>query len=185
MTAEQQNHPSAWTPGGPGRPRREEDEWVTLPGGELQVRRRRTLCAACRAALEKAAGTGVDTRRTGTLCFECHRAEMRREQALQAAGEVFTGSPERFQTGLPFEPVDRARLARLRAERTQARQAARSADGGAEGRRRRAQIEARHALQTIAAGLRARRTPSRELEAATHAAELQLPESWLPFVVGR
>ena len=43
------------------------------------------------------------------ICFECHRADRRREEAIKAAGE-FEGSPEgiavRFQDGLPFEPVD-------------------------------------------------------------------------------
>jgi DNA-binding FadR family transcriptional regulator len=56
-------------------------------------------------------------------------------------------------------------------------------------RRRQAQIAARHALQRIAAGLASyRATPSdreREIAAAIHAAELQLPESWLPFVVSQ
>jgi hypothetical protein len=54
-------------------------------------------------------------------------------------------------------------------------------------RRRHAQMAARHALQSIAAGLRARALAARERDvafaAAIHAAELQLPESWLPFVV--
>jgi hypothetical protein len=56
-------------------------------------------------------------------------------------------------------------------------------------RRRQAQIAARHALQRIAAGVASyRATPvdrEREIAAAIHAAELQLPESWLPFVVSR
>ena len=56
-------------------------------------------------------------------------------------------------------------------------------------RRRQAQIAARHALQAIAAGLKTRQlAPSdceRVLASALHAAELQLPEAWLPFVVSR
>ena len=61
-------------------------------------------------------------------------------------------------------------------------------------KRRQAQIAARHALQAIAAGLRTRQVPewtansadhARLMEIAIHAAELQLPESWLPFVVSR
>ena len=56
-------------------------------------------------------------------------------------------------------------------------------------RRHQAQIAARHALQQIAAGLAARRATradrAREIAYAIHAAELQLPESWLPFVVSR
>ena len=56
-------------------------------------------------------------------------------------------------------------------------------------RRRQAQIRARHALQSIAAGLKARQlTQAAQAEAmasAIHAAELQLPEAWLPYVVSR
>jgi hypothetical protein len=59
-------------------------------------------------------------------------------------------------------------------------------------RRRQAQIAARHALQRIAAGLAGNGAyrptladREREMAAAIHAAELQLPESWLPFVVCR
>ena len=49
-------------------------------------------------------------------------------------------------------------------------------------------LAARHALQAIADGLRAHRgAPERtvEMTAAIHAVELQLPEAWLPFVVGK
>ena len=56
-------------------------------------------------------------------------------------------------------------------------------------KRRRAQIAARHALDAIAAGLNARPLAATErdrvMNGALHAAELQLPESWLPFVVSR
>ncbi len=166
-----------------------DEEWVPLPGGELEARRRRVFCPACRAALRGAAPAGVDARRAGTLCFACHRAEASRQAALKAAGTVFTGSAERLQTGLPFEPVDRVRLARLQAERAAARTSAGAGVGRFADRRRHAQLEARRALGAMAAGLRARRaTPvdrARVLAAAARAAELQLPESWLPFVVGR
>jgi hypothetical protein len=148
-----------------------DSEWVALPGGELEAPRQRALCRACRAALEEAERRGITVTRGRTLCFECHRAEARRQRAIEAAGRVFTGSPERLQAGLPFEPVNRARLARLTAERAEARAAqARGVDRFAN-RRRHAQIEARHALATIARGLRAR--------------DLPLPPSWLPFVVNR
>jgi len=54
-------------------------------------------------------------------------------------------------------------------------------------RRRHAQIAARHALQAIAEGLKrhqaAEAERARSMAAAIHAAELQLPVSWLPFVV--
>jgi hypothetical protein len=66
-------------------------------------------------------------------------------------------------------------------------------------KRRQAQIAARHALSEIAARLHARgaapslRGPLDPLDPvdndaladAVHAAELQLPEAWLPFVVSR
>ena len=78
-------------------------------------------------------------------------------------------------SGLPFEPVNRPRLARLKAERLESRQlrvgAARFVD-----KRRHAQIAARHALQRLGVGLETR---------GLHAAELQLPEAWLPFVGSR
>src|SRR5438477_13136939 len=87
-----------------------ENEWVTLPGGELEGRRPKTLCGPCR--VRKAAGAPPRA-----LCFECHRADRRREAAIKAAGE-FEGSHEgfdaRFQDGLPFEQVNLPRLARLK-----------------------------------------------------------------------
>ena len=56
-------------------------------------------------------------------------------------------------------------------------------------KRRQAQIAARHALERIVIGLRDRNLTTRErdrmLSNAAHAAELQLPEAWLPFVVSR
>ena len=56
-------------------------------------------------------------------------------------------------------------------------------------RRRQAQIEARHALQRIAAGLKARAIATAERDQAMasvfHAAELQLPDAWIPFVMSR
>ncbi len=50
-------------------------------------------------------------------------------------------------------------------------------------------MAARHALERIVIGLRERNASTLErdrvLSSATHAAELQLPEAWLPFVVSR
>jgi hypothetical protein len=90
---------------------------------------------------------------------------------------------------LPFEPVNRARLSHLRAARAEARTAGRQGAGLYADRRRRAQIAARHALQSVAEGLRARgmALPERHTQMATaiHAAELQLPDAWLPFVIGQ
>jgi hypothetical protein len=77
----------------------------------------------------------------------------------------------------------------LKAERTEARAAAVIGVGRFVDQRRRAQIAARHALQTIAAGLRTHHLDAtdrdREMAMAIHAAELQLPDAWLPFVVAR
>jgi hypothetical protein len=115
---------------------------------------------------------------------------MDRERALKVAGGLDTASAERFQTALPFEPVNRPRLEMLKVERSTLRAASLSTGAGRYGdRRRRAQIAARHALQRIAAALSLRQATrsehAREMAAAIHAAELQLPESWLPFVVSR
>jgi len=165
-------------------------EWISFPGGELQARRPRALCPDCREALKAQARTGRrQGRQAGTLCFQCYRAELDRERALRAAGALDTGSQERFQFVLPLERVNRPRLERLRAERVQARAELRQGAGRYVDKRRQAQIAARRALQAVAAGLAARRlTPAdREahLSAAVHAAELQLPDAWIPFVVGR
>ena len=164
-------------------------EWVTFPGGELEGKRPRVLCLACRDAVGRAAVGRVPWTRH-TLCFQCYRAEIARERALKGAGELDTASAERFQTTLPFEPVNRPRLEMLKAERSTARGALlATASGTFADRRRRAQMAARHALQRIAATLSARKASpadhARVMAAAIHAAELQLPESWLPFVVSR
>jgi hypothetical protein len=114
---------------------------------------------------------------------------MERERALRVAGELDTASQARFQSALPFEPVNQSRLERLRHERNAARVSAQAGTGQFVDRRRRAQIAARHALQHIVAGLEQRRadaeTRARLLAGAAHAAELQLPDAWLPFVVSR
>ena len=90
---------------------------------------------------------------------------------------------------LPFEPVNRARLDRLKASRADARATASQGIGQYADKRRRAQIQARHALQTIAAGREARQlmpaVQAQTMAAAIHAAELQLPDAWLPYVVSR
>lgn len=160
-----------------------DHDWMPLPGGELEAPRPKTLCPSCRAKLR--AGRAPSAR---TLCFACHRADLERERRLRAAGQLDTASEERFQFALPFEPVNRLRLEMLRAERTAAATARRAAEPAA-ARRRTAQIEARHALQRIVDGLKARNlTPPQKAAVvadATHAAELQLPESWIPFVVAR
>jgi len=182
-----------------------ETDWMTFPGGELEGKRPNVLCPACREKLRTAAAGGTSHPAPRTphstahprtsapphqlLCFECYRATVQRERALKAAGELDTASEERFQFQLPLEPVNRSRLTRLREERATERVASQVGAGRYVDRRRHAQIEARHALQRIVATLHARNAPTSEQERivddATHAAELQLPEAWLPFVASR
>lgn len=165
------------------------DEWVTFPGGELEGKRPKALCRSCREALRRAAAEGASSPRARgrALCFQCYRADLERDRALKAAADLHTSSEIRFQFQLPFEPIDRSRLATLKAARGQA-QAARPPYVD---RRRRAQIDARHSLAAIAAGLKARglagggKEAERAIFQAVHAAELQLPDSWIPFVVAR
>jgi len=171
------------------------EEWVTFKGGELEGKRPKALCPECRDELKRAALGGPSrasrqgTEGSRTLCFQCYRVDLDRERALRAAGELDTASEARFQSQLPFEQVNTARLAMLKAERSAARAEMQHGVGPYVVRRREAQIAARHALQTIAAGLKARRLPpaveAQALDAAIHAAELQLPDAWLPFVVSR
>src|SRR5262245_12700296 len=177
------------------------DEWVSFPGGELEGKPPKVMCPACREALKREA-VGAErssftqptrptrpTRQTRLLCFQCYRADMERERALRAAGDLDTASDERFQFQLPFEAVNRARLDGLKADRAQARAIAGEGAGRYADKRRHAQIAARHALQAIGDGLRARRlapaVQARIVDAAIHAAELQLPAAWLPFVMSR
>ena len=165
------------------------EEWVTFPGGELEGRRPMALCAACRESGKRAAAIPRSSGPARRLCFDCYRADMARTRALKEAGELDTASVARFQTQLPFEPVNQPRLDSLKAARAAAREADRQGAGQYADKRRRAQIQARHALRTIAAGLSARAlTPAAKelaMTAAIHAAELQLPEAWLPYVVSR
>jgi hypothetical protein len=178
-----------------------EHEWVGFPGGELEGKRPKTLCQACRERLKRMAlerrlpVRGAGARQPHALCFQCYRADFDRERALKAAGDLDTASSERFQSALPFEPINTSRLERLRAERAASRMMMQAGAERFADRRRRAQIAARHAFQQITAGLRARtasappspdlqrREQEREMADTVHAAELQLPESWLPFVV--
>jgi len=170
------------------------EEWVSFPGGELEGKRPKVLCPACREALTRDAATPASfasslSSRSRPLCFQCYRAGLERERALHAAGNLDTASDARFQVQLPFEPLNRARLEMLKVGRADARAAASQGTGQYNDRRRRAQIDARRALQAIASGLKARQLApalaSRALDAAIHAAELQLPEAWLPFVISR
>ena len=169
------------------------DEWVSFSGGELEGKRPKAVCPTCREALQREASrpstASRDQRPSRPLCFQCYRVELDRERALRAAGSLDTGSEARFQFQLPLEPVNTGRLHTLKTERREARAAAVAGIGQYAGKRRHAQIQARHVLQSIATELHARGlAPALHdsvMDAAIHAAELQLPEAWLPFVVGR
>ena len=162
-----------------------QDEWVSFPGGELEGRRPKARCAACREDLKR----GIPSRPSRLLCFQCYRTDLDRQRGIAAAGQLDTSSEARFQYQLPLEPVHRSRLDSLKAARADARIASVHGIGAYIDKRRHAQIAARHTLQTIADGLRARQLSPEERRTAfgdaIHAAELQLPEAWLPFVVSR
>jgi hypothetical protein len=167
--------------------REAQGEWTTFPGGELEGRRPKALCPACLEQLGRATVEQLGTPRARPVCFQCYRAEFERERTLQAAGQLDTASEERFRFALPFESVNRLRLEMLRAERASARAMTNAGPGRFTNRRRQAQMAARRALRTIAAGLEARQAarPVREraMVAAAHGAELQPLEAWVPFVV--
>jgi len=156
--------------------------WEAFPGGELEGWRGTSKCSDCR---EKS-GDASDARHV--LCFQCHQTDLRRQRAIKAAADVDTGSVSRFQGQLPFEPVNRPRLDRLRAARATVRASAVNGSGRFEVRRREAQMAARRLLQRIVPGVRrpgaVTAAEVRAFASAVHAAELQLPDSWLPFVVG-
>lgn len=168
-----------------------DTEWVAFPGGELEGRPPRALCRDCRERLKghvegSPAERGLGRRRA--LCFQCYRVELDRARALESAGQRETTSAAQFQDSLPFDRVNTARLAVLKIERAAARAVSRTGAGRFADRRRQAQIAARHALRMASVG-QPRQAGAGDgglaSLAAIHAAELQLPESWLPFVVAR
>lgn len=158
-----------------------DNNWAPFPGGELEGRRPKVLCPACR---EKSLAALLEAR-SSALCFQCYRAGLDRDRALKAAGELDTASDARFQHVLPLEPINKPRLDRLRMERAAARARARFGTGQFVDKRRHAQISARHALQQIAIGLKMREARMDVEASGMHAAELQVPEAWLPFVASR
>jgi hypothetical protein len=167
-------------------------EWVSFPGGELEGKRPKALCPACREALKREAVTpsrlSSPSRPSRALCFQCYRADLDRDRAIAAAGQLDTASDARFQFQLPLEPINAGRLSELKAARADARAVSSRGIGVFVDKRRQAQIAARHALQAIASGLTARRLAPElrpEMMDAIHAAELQLPDAWIPFVVAR
>jgi hypothetical protein len=168
--------------------------WTQFPGGELEglerlesVEGRRTspLCPKCREERGASRRSTFGSVRRATLCFQCYRLGLERDRALGAAAGFESTTDARFQESLPFEPVNRARLARLRTEREAERRHAAATVHRFVDRRRHAQIEARHALDRLAQGLRSRAERTRAELEVLHAVNLQFPESWLPFIVRR
>lgn len=165
-----------------------DTDWTPFPGGELEGSAAKALCPACKAAR---GARRVEEVRNPALCFQCFRLDVERNRKLKAAGELNTASESRFTDSLPFEPVNKSRLAQLKAERQQAKATAREGVGACIEKRRRAQIEARHTLATIFQGLKQRRlvqptdVSARAGAKAAHVSDLQMPEAWLPFVVAQ
>ena len=171
-----------------------EKEWVAFPGGELEGQQPKVMCPSCRErqrALMRESGSHQipSAEPRVPVCFQCFRVDQARQRALRAARDLCTASEVRFQATLPFEPVNRARLERLRTERSAARAGLKIGTGRFADKRRQAQIAARHALDRIAAGLKSQGVAEPihhpRIAEAIHAAELQLPAAWLPFVVSR
>ncbi len=158
-------------------------EWVSLPGGELEVPRPRARCAACRVASQRLArASGVADGRPA--CLACYRADVARTWALKAAAQFDTATLGRFQEALPFAPVNRPRLDRLRAARLAARRDAGAAARYAD-RRRSAQLAARLALQRLGEGLRGRRLDASQLGntvSRVGPSTMPVTASWLPLV---
>jgi len=172
------------------QPEVEAGEWVSFPGGELEGKPPKALCAACREALQcEAKSRSRRIRPSRPLCFQCYRAELDRQRAIAAAADLDTASTARFQDQLPLEPINRARLDTLKAVRAESRATGQVGIGRFVDKRRQAQIAARRTLQQLAGGLKGRSlapaAAAHAMEAAIHAAELQLPDAWLPFVVSR
>ncbi len=161
-------------------------EWIPFSGGELEAPRPRVLCPDCRRQLQSRVNGRVTAAPADkALCFQCYRTALERDKAIAAAANLDTGSAERFQVSLPLEPVNHARLARLKVERQEARRIQAVASPYVD-RRRRAQINARHALQGLAAGLRAYREKQEQRRvAAIRTGEMMLPDAWLPFAASR
>jgi hypothetical protein len=167
-----------------------EGEWVTFPGGELEGQKPKIMCPTCRERMRAAAraatpAVSANDRQPSPICFECYRVDLARQRALRAAQNLNTASEARFQGSLPFEPINRARLDRLRAERNTVRAAMKVGPARFVDKRRRAQIAARHVLDRLAAGLGSHGTAAADRERPRAGDVLALPDAWLPFVVSR
>lgn len=165
-------------------------DWTPFPGGELEGARPKAQCPSCRARTARDSAAAASGK--PALCFQCYRSDIEKNRKLKAAAELDTASDARFQCTLPFEPVNTSRLARLKVEREEARTKARAGAGSYVEKRHRAQIDARHALARLLHGLKQRELTGGSqvkrraaADMAIRAAEMQLPESWLPFVVAQ
>ena len=79
-----------------------EHEWTPFRGGELEGKRPKRLCPACRETLGRAASGSAAARPPNEwprqpLCFQCYRLDLERERALKAAAGLNTASEARFQ----------------------------------------------------------------------------------------
>jgi hypothetical protein len=123
------------------------------------------------------------------LCFQCYRVGLERRRQLAAALEGSAAPEERFQDIHPFEPVDRERLDRLRRTRLAVRAEEATGLSRFERQRRRAQIEARRALDSDAGPghvvRRAELGRDDRVVAACVAGDLRMPTAWLPFLMSR
>ena len=67
-------------------------DWMTFPGGELEGKRPRALCPACREQLSReqlnSAAAPAVRPAPKPICFQCYRAELERDRALKAAGQL-------------------------------------------------------------------------------------------------
>lgn len=153
--------------------------WGTFPGGELDGKRPKILCPACRERARNADHRPWTISRRASflrrprkadaapvICFACYRAELEflRGESMAEASHL--------QGQLPLEPVNHPRLAMLKMLKAECARVPEQSP--AVQRRRRAQIAARHALAAY-----------HSLADATHPLIGQLPLSWLPFVVSR
>ncbi len=188
---------------------REQLKRVAVGKGGDAIRPRAALCFQCyRAELDSACGprehsesapaarVGVGPHANEITSGTARASDSPEPKALGVGPQrrEESGAPRavenvRWQWLLPFEPVNKPRLERLKAERVAARATIHVDAGRYADKRRQAQIAARHALDAIAAGLDlgqlAPTERDRLMDGAIHAAELQLPESWLAFVVAR
>jgi hypothetical protein len=149
---EEGRQPGEEDAGGGGRQLSMSDDWRLLPGGELEMPRPRTRCAACRARDDAGPAHGPLP-----LCFQCYRADLARRRAIEGAlDRVIAPSPD----AVSCEP--RGVVRHFRVPPTPSDVDPRFA--ALARRRRQAQIAARRALAE----------PIIDLE--------QFPVSWRPFV---